>query len=508
MKIKKKEEEILEGILKLIVFLLSGLIAERYYQKNHLEQKQKYVNTILRIVIYSSFTFFLRLCIGQYSGVGQSSISYIWGTSQSYLKYILFSYISGLIMGNVSLLDKCGLGKIRKIQYKDKFIMFKYVLICLVSVFFIFCVCIVIIQNTVEENIKQYNISELESTINSLEETSEQKYIDVEESVVELENEIETLKLTLSDYLGFYEKLNNALDVNILIIGDSIGSGTDENSWAGQLELFLEEEYGGEVLLTNISMGGNTSYAGYVRTMVLNDEIEYDLAIVCYGQNDSLENFSMYYESIYRAINSKYEQCSIISILESSQREYTEKIEVIQELANHYNVDVADTIAAFSESDYEYDELSDDGVHPNTFGKTVYFETIQKIIETNIENDMTTSLEEIPIVNDGVVNLDYFQFLDVSEFERIDEYSYEIEIDAFEGILGIYYTVISGENSVDIYMDDELFVTKAVLFDYDFSQYKIHIISEDVMIEKKIKLVFHTEEQADQFKGIALSTNM
>lgn len=40
------------------------------------------------------------------------------------------------------------------------------------------------------------------------------------------------------------------------------------------------------VAVTNVSMGGNTSYAGYVRTMDLDDSTDYDLAIICYGQND------------------------------------------------------------------------------------------------------------------------------------------------------------------------------------------------------------------------------
>lgn len=71
------------------------------------------------------------------------------------------------------------------------------------------------------------------------------------------------------------------------------------------------------VAVTNVSMGGNTSYAGYVRTMDLDDSPDYDLAIICYGQNDGSDSFSTYYESTIQAIKSKYPDCSIISILES-----------------------------------------------------------------------------------------------------------------------------------------------------------------------------------------------
>ena len=82
-------------------------------------------------------------------------------------------------------------------------------------------------------------------------------------------------------------------------------------------------------------MGGNASYAGYVRTMALNDDVDYDLAIICYGQNDSADGFSTNYESIIQAIRSKYPGCSIISILESSQQTYTEKMTTIQSICEH-----------------------------------------------------------------------------------------------------------------------------------------------------------------------------
>ena len=97
----------------------------------------------------------------------------------------------------------------------------------------------------------------------------------------------------------------------------------DGQQWFKQLQTYLRTVNKSKVSVTNVSMGGNASYAGYVRTMALNDDVNYDLAIICYGQNDSTDGFSTNYESIIRAIRSKYPDCSIISILESSQREYT-----------------------------------------------------------------------------------------------------------------------------------------------------------------------------------------
>lgn len=56
--------------------------------------------------------------------------------------------------------------------------------------------------------------------------------------------------------------------------------------------------------VTNVSMGGNASYTGYVRTMALDDSTDYDLAIICYGQNDRFDGFSNNYEAMVMAIRS------------------------------------------------------------------------------------------------------------------------------------------------------------------------------------------------------------
>ena len=138
---------------------------------------------------------------------------------------------------------------------------------------------------------------------------------------------------------SFYQKLTDRFDVNVLIVGDSIGAGvgteTEGQQWFKQLQTYLRTVNKSKVSVTNISMGGNASYAGYVRTMSLNNDVDYDLAIICYGQNDGIDGFSTNYESILRAIRSKYPDCSIISILESSQRTYTEKMTTIQSICEH-----------------------------------------------------------------------------------------------------------------------------------------------------------------------------
>lgn len=305
---------------------------------------------------------------------------------------------------------------------------------------------------------------------------------------------------------SFYQKLADGFDVNILIVGDSISEGgSGQNGWCTLLKNYLKSAYKGSVRLTNVSMGGNASYAGYVRTMTLDDGVDYDLAVIAYGQNDSVNGFSMNYESIVRAIERKYPNCSLVSILESSQREYTEKMRTIQSICKHYGIPVADTIEAFRNSGIAYDKLAPDGVHPGEDGHRLYFETVKAVIEENVATS-TGKMQVAEAVNADVSRFDNFLWYGVDNkgFKRVDDVTYVAAASA-SGILGIDYMFESGSNKADIYVDGKLYKSPTVTFDYDFSQRHILVVSEDCTVEKEIKVVFATPKQADGFRGMCFS---
>lgn len=308
---------------------------------------------------------------------------------------------------------------------------------------------------------------------------------------------------------NFYYKIVKGIDVNILIVGDSIGKGSGASSldknWVSLLSDMLYKEYGVNCKITNISMGGNTSYAGYVRTMELNDNIDYDLAILCYGQNDKNEDFTLYYESMIRAIQHKYKRCEIISILESSQRKYTAKTQQIQQLDNYYDIPIADTIAYFSESGINYNILSDDGIHPSDKGHEFYAKTIKDVISNKTKGKIVKVKRSLPPYNQNVVKFDTFKYIGVSEFNRVNDTTLEFETEGLSGIMGIDYTFESGNNSVDIYSNNQAVATKTLLFDYNFSQRHIIIIKKDCRLSGVIRLTFGSATQTDGFNGIVFS---
>lgn len=304
---------------------------------------------------------------------------------------------------------------------------------------------------------------------------------------------------------SFYQKLTDGFDVNVLIVGDSIAeNGQGEKGWCTLLQNNLRKTYNNKVSFTNVSMGGNASYAGYVRTMALNDDVDYDLAIICYGQNDGADGFSTNYESIIRAIRSKYPDCSIISILESSQREYTEKMTTIQSICDHYGIPIADTIEAFNNSGKAYDDLTGDGVHPNDVGQEIYYETVKTVIDDNVAAS-TGKMADADAINADVHKFDNFVWYGADkDFERVDDTTFTLNASA-SGVFGIDYTFESGDNKADIYVDGELYESPTVTFNYDFSQRHIMVVSDDCRVEKEIKVVFNSKEQADGFRGMCFS---
>ena len=192
-----------------------------------------------------------------------------------------------------------------------------------------------------------------------------------------------------NDYMKqtFSEKINAGYTANITINGDSIGGEVKPGEWCALLEEQIESQTNNPIKISNISKPGNSSFAGIASWEMLEptERALSDLVILCYGQNDADdESFSVNYEALIRNTIAGNPNAEIITILESSQRDYTNKINTIIELCNYYKIPYVDTIKVFNESGYSYEELSDDGIHPNAKGKEIYADAIFKVIEDEL----------------------------------------------------------------------------------------------------------------------------
>ena len=317
-----------------------------------------------------------------------------------------------------------------------------------------------------------------------------------------------------------YLKLASGEDINLLIVGDSISA----QDWSAEIADQIKWNFGAECNITNLSMGGNTCYAGYVRTMIHADG-DYDLAIICFVQNDPAEDFSIYYEAVIRAILEKNPGVEIIAVLESSQRTYTEKIKNIIELAEYYEIALADTIAAYDDSEYSYEALSPDGVHPGELGKELYVDTVMDVLFDHVEKNVYKELSFpgkstqesqiydrqktesiVPAMHPESAVLGKCSFIPAELFSRIDDRSYSFYISDFKGVMGIYCARLPGNNHIQFFYNGEQIGEYSEEFDHTFLQEMIFLVDRNIHeISGTIDVVFNSTENAESFRGMAFS---
>lgn len=301
----------------------------------------------------------------------------------------------------------------------------------------------------------------------------------------------------------------DAHTVRLLIVGDSIGEGAGASDpslkWYKYLIPYMKDRYGVKLDVTNVSMGGNSSYAGYARVMELDDRDDYDIAVICYGENDRQEDFSLYYESILWTVRNKYPSCRLITILESSQRDYTEKIKTIEDLSIHYGAYVADTIAAFKESNRPYEDLCDDGTHPNDAGQKVYYETVKAVIDHLYMNEGDYKQQELEPVNAEMTEFENFRYYPVKDFQKADGNAYELEMELSSSRMGIDYTTVKGVNLITVYADGEKLCEKEIGWDNDFTLDFIEVLVDACKVESVIRIEFSSAEQMEAFHGVIIN---
>nr|MCR5748562.1 SGNH/GDSL hydrolase family protein [Lachnospiraceae bacterium] len=310
--------------------------------------------------------------------------------------------------------------------------------------------------------------------------------------------------------MGAFQKLRCGHPISVLIVGDSIGKSSgasDGHSWEALLDKWLYEKYAVRCSFKNISLGGTGSYTGYVQTMKEDDDADYDLAIICYGHNDGLEDLSVYYEAIIRAIRSKFIHCNMITVLQSSQKTYTDKIKAIQDLSAHYDIPAADTIEAFEKSEMSYDELTTDGVHPNDAGYELYFDAISRVIEEQTAAYTPHIVNEISALNADMDRFERFYYIP-SDAGRRSSDGCIIEIpfaSPLSGAPGMEFER-KGEGKVSVYIDDKLLCSEEMGWSDEGSLYLVSPLSKEaVTVEKNIRLEFTSEDAADRFYGLAFT---
>jgi lysophospholipase L1-like esterase len=194
--------------------------------------------------------------------------------------------------------------------------------------------------------------------------------------------------------MNFYDKIKAKEFIRTLIVGDSIGQGTGAQNageqWFARLTTSLANEYNVTNFITNLSRGGASVLGGWTDYNIIKTSIKdkYDLAFICFGQNDQgvlpIEIYSNIYERLINQIK------EIFLIIENGvgTKGYPE---VMMNLAKQYDLNIIDTKLAFKQSGYSDDVLTIDKAHPSSKGQELYYNIIMDAIHLNLQQNKKVS---------------------------------------------------------------------------------------------------------------------
>lgn len=207
-----------------------------------------------------------------------------------------------------------------------------------------------------------------------------------------------TFNKNKTDDLKFYQKLKNKQNINILVIGDSIGEsdGVDaKKAWYTKLSNWFNSEYSLNAkvkLLTHPGGGVLNGLSEYNKK----NAAGYDLIIICYGQNDrsmDINTWSVLYETLIRRAISYNPQAEIIPLIESSFQNYESIPNAIKQISLYYKLQYIDVRTAFKESGIPYNKLAPDGTHGNEDGYNLYFKAVSNLISKNLSDNKNIKYE-------------------------------------------------------------------------------------------------------------------
>jgi len=308
---------------------------------------------------------------------------------------------------------------------------------------------------------------------------------------------------------SFYQKLSLGLPVDILIIGDEIGTGAgaseERKKWVNILAENLRAKYGVSLSVGNICLAGGGSYAGFVKTSTLSNGVDYDLAILCMGANDkNASQMQIYMEGIIRLLRNKYNRCSVMAIKQASYEKsklYLSKAKKLSKLCEYYDIPLVDTAAGFDANEEGYEVLTSDGIRPKDLGYSIYADlAFTKIVEL-VDADTGYDEKKRKAYNKKSDELKYCRYISATEFTRVDETTYEISLFEYSGALGLDYVYQTEDNYVAIYANGEEINTQKFTWDKDPQQH-IELLEKKVKDVKKLTVAFTEPVQAAMFNGI------
>lgn len=307
------------------------------------------------------------------------------------------------------------------------------------------------------------------------------------------------------DKFTITDKLKNNQSIQILVVGDSIGGSTNPDDWCMLVKSELDEILTSKIYLDNISVPGWKSFAGMINLNNYRHENanikSVDLIILCFGQNDVENNtFPIYYESLIRACKKNYPFAAIAAVLENSiQKESSKRKEIIT-LCDYYNIPYADMLQAYEESGKEYEDLTEDWIHPNAEGKIIYANEIIELIKDNfIEPEFKPTVVEEPLYSESK-KYEKTVYIGLKDLNiKGNTLCVDLEGKTYGGF-GI--DILLTDHTVSFNIND--LKDYEIPWEESYQARRIIDVDSDIQIDNKLTIEFNEVEDINRVTGIIL----
>ena len=344
---------------------------------------------------------------------------------------------------------------------------------------------------------------------------------------------------------GFYEKLSNGADIKILIIGNDTGAGmgasSPDSAWTEIFSRMLLQNYGSDIDILNISMHGNSPYAGLIRSAAalsgdvngdnlnnLNLSSEdinapdnlnysgYDLAVLCYAPDENMDLFPACYEALIRLFRRQAPECDLLILLDTVGRENNNNnnnLKILREIADVYGIPIADIWELLSGDDYiGYQNLTlqDSDFYLNDWGHAIYARILRDLIQKTLENHNLDYKNIISPVTPGASEFENIIYYGADAFTR-DGSGFVLELDApVSGRVGFYAVRVPGLNGWQVYGDENLMAGREFYWEGEPGEH-ISLLENDQIVtaENKISVLFYDNDfspaAGDNFLGVCFT---
>ena len=326
----------------------------------------------------------------------------------------------------------------------------------------------------------------------------------------------------------FYDKLNSGNAVNVLVLGDGFAYGDGvtslDDSWSEQLSQKLGDAFKSNVFVNNYALAGdNGAYAGFVIANELTTDVEYDAAVLSFGSYDDQDTFPAFYEALIRALNKKFPGIEIISLIEPSSVTNPDgpaaaNADAVKNITSHYLGETIDIAKGFEDAGKDVKAtVAKDQINQNDEGNGITSDVIVKAIQTSAAaGDQKGESQTIKPLDEKISELESFAYIPADSFAKLNDTTYEILADyvtdaegnKIEGLLGLDYDYLTGDNDVYVTVDGQPFGRNTVKFDGAESEQHIVLINDNFSSADHVTIKFATKEEADTFAGMSICGNI